>query len=161
MKCKKIITLITLVLSTLPINLPAHSQTMTAGHYTVKVEAEYDDAILYLKDAIINRGLKIDHEGHIGDMLARTEGAVGITSPFIKAHYLQFCSAKLSHAAMAADPKNLAVCPYVVFSFQTKENPKWVTLGYRRPMQALSPASEKPIKEIEDLMKAIIDEAAE
>lgn len=114
-----------------------------------------------LEDGILNAGLKIDYRGNIGEMLRRTGGDIGSTVEVYKeAEFFQFCSARLSRAAMEADPLNMGVCPYVVFAFETATKPGEVTLGYRRPIGPTGEASQKVLKEIDSLLDGIVKSAA-
>jgi len=130
--------------------------------YKVMVTAnDFESAVFGLENAIVNRGLVIDATGHVGTMLTRTAKATGSNTPYLGARYLGFCSAKLSAAAMRADPENLAVCPYVMFVYELKSEPGKARIGYRRPMGASGSASKKAIADIETLLGAILKEAAQ
>ena len=138
----------------------AKAEEMSAGFFMVDTQSNFEDAAADLQDAVINRGLVIDYTGFIGDMLARTGEAVGAKSPYMNAQYLHFCSAKHTHAAVAADVKNLAICPYVVFVYEVAEEGKPVQVGYRRPVGVDNPASKAALADIETLLKEIVEEAA-
>lgn len=136
----------------------------TAGYMSSEKKAAFEDIEFDLKDAIVNRGLKIDYVGHVGAMLARTGEAVGdvkdkkVESPYRKAKYYQFCSAKLTHAAAAANPINLAICPYLIFAYELKAKPGVTVVGYRRPIGADGAESQKAVADIEALLKAIVSD---
>jgi hypothetical protein len=120
-----------------------------------------DDALADLTDAIINKGLTIDFKGNVGGMLDRTGADVGSTKKVYKgAHYITFCSAKLSRAMMEADAENLAFCPYVMFAYELEDKPGEAVIGYRRPPEGEGEASEKALKEIDQLLESIAKEAA-
>lgn len=138
----------------------AAAGTRTESAYLAQTEGVFEEVFGNLEDAVMNHGLVIDYSGHTGDMLARTEEATGRQSPYAKAMYMQFCSAPLSHAAIAADPSNIAVCPYVVFAYELKAEPGKITVGYRRPFGA-GLASVEAIAAIEALLQEIVDETAE
>ena len=140
---------------------PSHSSGLSDGYYLSTSQNSFDDVIADLQDAIINQGLVIDFTGHTRDMMERTAGALETESPLSDAHYLNFCSAQLTHAAVAADPENMAICPYVVFAYQNKDDPSTVYLGYRRPIGAPCTESEQALAQIEDLLKRLVDEAAD
>ncbi len=54
----------------------------------------------------ISRGFKIDYNGRIGDMLARTAKDVGAKKTVFKhAEFFTFCSARLSRKAIESDPR--------------------------------------------------------
>ncbi len=132
-------------------------------HYSAK--GSFEDVLFDLKDAVVNRGLVIDYTGHVDKMLERTAKAAGsITSagsksPYLNAKYIQFCSAKLTHQAVSANPFNLAICPYVVFIFETRAEPGKIVVGYRRPMPGPSKRSKEALAKIDKLLDDIAREA--
>jgi uncharacterized protein (DUF302 family) len=122
----------------------------------------YADVKQDIEDGIVNAGLKVDYVGHIGDMLKRTGQDMGATAEIYKqAEFLQFCSARLSRAAMEADPANLAVCPYVIYIYETTAKPGEVVAGYRRPIGAPGAASQKALADIDSLLDGIVAAAAQ
>jgi hypothetical protein len=142
---------------------PAFSSEV--GYKALKKKAKFADVEFDLKDAIVNRGLVIDYEGFLGKMLSRTEQAVGggsgAKSPYRKAKYFQFCSAKLTHDVVSANPLNISICPYVVFIFELESEPGTIHVGYRRPFAGPSAATRKAVDKVEALLLAIVTEAAE
>ena len=125
------------------------------------VERPYDDVRFDLENAIINRGLVIDHVSHIGEMLARTGADVGSDKVvFEHADAMMFCSARLSRAAMEASAGNIAFCPYVVFAFETPDAPGQVTVGFRKLEETGSDASRKALADVNGLLSEIVKEAA-
>lgn len=100
-----------------------------AGYVVRIVKSDFEAALFDLENAIVNRGLAIDRAGHVDEMLERTSKATGGNSPYIGAWYLSFCSAKLSQAAMEADPDNLAICPWVMFVYELKSEPGKARIG--------------------------------
>lgn len=158
----KLVKLLCLLLALgLPTLAVAGELRSTAGYKTIDVKTDFETALFDLSDAIVNRGLVVDYTGHVGKMLERTSGATGGKSPYLGARYLQFCSAKLSQAAMQADPDNLAICPYVVFAYELKSKPGTTRVGYRRPIAGQSPASREAIAAVEKLLDDIIGEAGQ
>ncbi|MFT5508237.1 MAG: hypothetical protein ACI89J_001311 [Hyphomicrobiaceae bacterium] len=139
---------------------PAVAKKYT-GYSVVVINGDYETALFGLENAIVNRGLTVDHTGHVDKMLERTSKATGGQSPYLGARYLSFCSAKLSQAAMQADPDNLAACPYVMFAYELKAEPGKARIGYRRPIASEKPAAQKALANIEKLLDAIVKEAAE
>ncbi len=139
----------------------AQTEEMSSGFFLIATDSSFEDTASSLEDAVINRGLVIDYTGYIGDMLARTGEAVGANSPYKNAQYVHFCSAKHTHAAVAADVRNLAICPYVVFVYEVAEDGNPVQIGYRRPIGVDTSASNAAISDIETLLKEIVDEAAQ
>ena len=139
---------------------PAISE-QNPGYTVQQTNSDFDTALFGLENAIVNRGLVIDHIGHVGKMLERTSKATSGSSPYIGARYLNFCSAKLSQAAMQADPDNLAVCPYVMFVYELKSEPGKARIGYRRPIASTKPSAKQALADIEQLLDAIIKEASQ
>lgn len=124
------------------------------------VERAFDDVMFDLENAIINQGLVIDYIGKVGDMLSRTADAVESQSPYADARYIQFCSAPLTHQAVEIDPRNLSICPYVVFGYELSDQPGVTHVGFRNPQSAGDePAAAEAMQAIVDLLQSIVDEA--
>ncbi len=141
-------------------SIAAMAQDLSDGFMIVKTQSDYAGAVQDLENAIINQGLVIDYQGQVGAMLQRTQDDVGAKTPYTNASYLQFCSAPLTHAAVAADPRNMAICPYVVFVYEVAGE-EGAMIGYRRPVGAEGEASRAAIVQIEAMLEAIVSEAAE
>ena len=102
------------------------------GFFTVDVQAEYDDVVFNVEQAITNQGLVIDHVSHIGEMLSRTMGDVGGKKElFTNAQVFSFCSATVSRDVMEAKLRNIQFCPYGIYVYQSAEEGAPVTVGYR------------------------------
>ena len=96
---------------------------------TYPFDGSFDDATFAVENAIIGKGLVIDHVSHTGEMLARTAADVGSNEMlFAGADIFLFCSAQLSREVMEADPMNIAYCPYGIF---VAEREGAVMVGYR------------------------------
>lgn len=125
-------------------------------------EGDFGDIRLFVKDAIINQGLVIDYNGHVGEMLKRTRADVGSSKELYKeAEYFLFCSAVISRKIMEADPANLSFCPYIIFFYELMTEPGKVYVGYRRPAIVGSEASRKSLAAVDDLLHRIVREATE
>jgi hypothetical protein len=124
-------------------------------------KAAFDDVKFELGNAIIARGLTVDHTGQIGRMLERTGADVGSTRPlYAHAEFVTFCSAKLSRAMMEADPANIAFCPYVIFIYEAADRPGETVVGYRRPQSAAgSEAARKSLADVDALLDGIVKDA--
>jgi len=124
-------------------------------------EASYEDAVFDLGEALTNKGLVIDHTANVANMLNRTAKDVGATKTVYKnGQVLEFCSTKLSRAAMEADALNMAFCPYSMFVYETTANPGKITVGYKILSGAQSPASKKALNDVNNLMEEMVREAA-
>ncbi len=137
-----------------------------AAPETRAVKAAFEDVLLELQDAIIERGLVIDYTGHVDKMLERTADAAGSVteggsaSPYLNAKYMQFCSAALTHEAVSANPQNLAICPYLVYLYEARSEPGVVRIGYRKPVFGPSKASRKVEAKINAFLSDIVDQVA-
>ncbi len=129
---------------------------------TIKtVTGDFDDVFADLQDAVINRGLVIDYVGDVGKMLERTADAAkgsDTKAPYLNARYLQFCSAVLTHEAVGADVHNLAMCPYVVFAYQTRAEAGEISVGYRQITLAPAAPSQAAQAKVHDLLQAVVNE---
>ncbi len=143
----------------LSLSLPAPVAAQAIAIYS-KV-APYEDVKFELSDAIIRRGLVVDHTGQIGTMLERTGPDVGSTMPlYTRAEFFTFCSAKFSRAMMEADLGNIAFCPYVVFIYEAAKKPGETVVGYRKPMPVSGgEASRKALAAIDALLDGIVKDA--
>ena len=87
--------------------LTSISSLAQEGNSTIKsyeFEGSYEDALFDLGEALINKGLVIDNQAKVANMLNRTAKDVGATKTVYKnGEVLEFCSAKLSRNAMEAD----------------------------------------------------------
>ena len=135
-----------------------------AGNSIIKsfeFEANYEDALFDLSEALINKGLVVDNRAHVAAMLNRTAKDVGATRTVYKnGEVLEFCSASLSRKAMEADPLNMAFCPYSMFVFETTAKPGWVTVGYKILSGATNPASKAALDAVNKIMDDMIREVA-
>ncbi|MGI9354008.1 MAG: DUF302 domain-containing protein [Rhizobiaceae bacterium] len=114
-----------------------------------------------LRDAVINRGYVIDYEAFIGDMLKRTMGDVGGKKQIYKdAEFIQFCSAVLSRAAMAADPANISTCPYILFAYERTDEAGKVRVGFRKIDETGSDESRKALAKVNAVLDEIAREAS-
>jgi len=139
----------------------ANSADQRSDVYSKTVSGQFDLVTLDLQDAVVNKGLVIDYRGDVGAMLERTGSDVDANSPYANASYLHFCSAKTTHAAVAADSANIALCPYTVFAYELKQTPGQITVGYRRPYQPADDTSKNPLEAIDQLLKSIVDIVSE
>lgn len=135
------------------------------GYAVEQVNGTFEDIYLDLESAILAKGLVVDYVGHVNAMLERTAETVGSVTadgskdPYREARYLQFCSAKLTHEVLSANPLNMAICPYVVFIFELNGEPGVVHVGYRRPIGDPSRVSQRAIAKVDVLLAEIVAEA--
>lgn len=114
----------------------------------------FDDVTFGLENAIANRGLRLEHVSHVGEMLERTRADVGSdTVLFQDAKVYSFCSARLSRQVMEANPMNIAYCPYDIFVAQLPDSAT-VTIGFR-------PYPPGDMQLIQNLLDSLVQEAIE
>lgn len=112
--------------------------------------------------AITGRGFVINNVSHVGDMLERTGKDLGGGKRiFLNAESLEFCSATVSRKMMEADADNIVFCPYIISIYVLPEKPAEVRVAYRKTQMVGSPASRQALKEVNELLTAIIKEAVE
>lgn len=110
--------------------------------------------------AITDRGLVVNNVSHVGEMLERTGKDLGDGKQvFIKAEALEFCSAVVSRKMMEADPDNIVFCPYVISVYVVPGKPHEVRIAYRKPQITGSPASQKALKAVDELLSGIVKDA--
>jgi uncharacterized protein (DUF302 family) len=138
--------------------IPATAENSTIKSYSF--QASYEDAVFDLGEALTNKGLVIDHKARVANMLNRTAKDIGATKTVYKnGVVIEFCSAKLSRAAMEADPLNMAFCPYSMFVFETTARPGTITVGYKVLSGASNEASQKVLAAVNKLMDEMVREA--
>ena len=157
MRIMHFVSLMLLLVLSAPLS-QVHAETRT-GYKILEVKQDFESTLFELDNAIVDRGLVVDYTGHVSKMLDRTSEATGGRSPYKDGRYMIFCSAKLSQAAMKADPDNLAICPYVVFIYELKSRPGLTRVGYRRPIASEKPEAKKALAAIEQLLDGIIKDA--
>jgi len=127
---------------------------------TYSVKDDYSFVVDAIKEAIGDRGIKINGVNFIGKMLHRTAGAVGATKDIYKyGQAYNFCSSTLSRATMEADPHNIAFCPYIITIYELTDEPGMVYITYRKPLEVGNAASKKSLKAIGDLLDGIVKDA--
>jgi len=139
---------------------PLVSSASDQGIQIKTVDGSYEEVFQTLQDAVIDRGLVIDYVGHVDKMLERTAAVAGKEgTPYLHARYFQFCSAPLTHEAVSADVSNLAVCPLIVFAFETKAAPGKISVGFRELGMSTSSGSRADTAKLNSLLQSVIDAA--
>lgn len=135
---------------TFAVGLSTAFASAEGGAITYRYDGSFEDATFSVEDAIISKGLVIDHRSHTGDMLERTRADVGSDVVlFDGADIFLFCSATISRQVMEADPDNIVYCPYSIFV--TDRNGE-VTIGF-------PDYPEGSMQPVEDLLTEIVEEA--
>jgi len=113
----------------------ATSLAVTAVNPAIQVyetRAEFTETRQNLIDAIIGHGYVIDFNGHVGDMLKRTQDDLGGKQLYHNAEYMVFCSASMSRKMMEADIHNIGFCPFVITVYETSDNPGTIYVAYQK-----------------------------
>jgi uncharacterized protein (DUF302 family) len=108
---------------------PGNSAIATAS----KSGAHYEDVREDLLMAIEAQGFIVGAIGDLGMMLSRSAPDFGHASVYLHAEYLNFCPTSIAHALAAADPVNLAYCPFQMVIYETVATPGTIVVGYRHP----------------------------
>ena len=136
--------------------------TLAAGKHLVTYTSkeDFDTVKTAITDSIAGKGLVINTTSHIGEMLERTGKDIGgAKQVFVKAESLEFCSATVSRITMEADPHNIVFCPYIISVYVLPNEPKKTYVSFRKPTPVGSPASKASLKEVEKLLRSIIEDA--
>lgn len=130
--------------------------------YTKVVEdASFADMLDGVKEIIQGKGINIAHTLPPSDMLERTGPAFGITDQVLKdGEIIEFCSAKISHQLIQANPENISLCPFTISVYVLSSDPGNVRMTFRKPY-VLDEASQKAVDQMTELVKGIIEEAAD
>jgi hypothetical protein len=129
---------------------------LAAGEGVVVYETDeaFEDVAFAVEQAVVGRGLVVDHVSHVGAMLNRTGADVGSdVTLFDAANVYLFCSAVLSRKVMEADPANIAHCPYGVFVAAPEGGGGPTLVGYRT-------YPDGPMQEVQSLLDGIAREGA-
>lgn len=125
-----------------------------------KIKDEYEYVRDSVKEAIMDRGIKINNISFIGKMLQRTAEDVGASKEvYSNGEAIEFCSATISRDTMEADPHNIRYCPYIIAVYNTADQPQIVYVTYRKPPLVGSDASKAALKAVGDLLDQIVTSA--
>lgn len=125
-----------------------------------KIKDDYEYVRDSIKEAIMDRGIKINNISYIGKMLQRTAADVGAEKEvYSNGEAIEFCSATVSRDTMEADPHNIRYCPYIIAVYNTAEQPEVVYVTYRKPPLVGSDASKASLKAVGDLLDNIVNSA--
>lgn len=134
---------------------------VAAEKYAVlfKAHGSFSDVRAQLEMAIEGKGLKINSNGKISEMLDRTGKDIGATRQvYAHAEQFEFCNARISRMTMEADPHAIAMCPYIISIYQLP-NDEHVYIAYRKPPATKNRALKKALAELEKMLTDIIKEA--
>lgn len=123
---------------------------------------DFDTVKQNVQEALTGRGLVVNNVAHIGEMLDRTGKDLGAGKQvYLKAEAIEFCSATVSRKMMEADPHNIVFCPYVISIYVLPTMPDKTYVAFRKPDMVGSKQSKAALKDVEVLLREIIEEAIE
>jgi uncharacterized protein (DUF302 family) len=129
---------------------------------TVRVEGSFFEKLQDVRVAIQGRGINIAHTLPASGMLNRTGSAFGVErNVFIHAEIIEFCSAKISHKLIQANPENIVLCPFTIGIYELTSDPGYVHLTYRKPFVLGDEVSPTATSEIVQLIEGIVKDATE
>jgi uncharacterized protein (DUF302 family) len=132
----------------LALGLSALAIGATAAENVIRHAAKgsFEDVRDAVVMAIEAKGLIVDHVAHVGAMLRRTAKDVGgARELYGNAEVLEFCSARISREMMAADPHQIAFCPYAIAVYTLPGEPGTVYVTYRNPPDAKGMAAVRKL----------------
>ena len=144
--------------------LAAASGVLAQTDAVVEVSARgsFEDVKQMLVLAIENRGLVVNHQSQVGEMLERTGKDLGASKRiYERAELVEFCSANLSRQVMEADPRLLAFCPFGVGIYTLPDEPGTVHLVYRRPRLDGDGRAARALRQVDQLLHDIVQEAGQ
>jgi len=128
----------------------------------VKTRGSFDDVKQMLVIAIENRGLVVNHQSPVGEMLERTGKDIGASKRiYERAELIEFCSATLSRQVMEADARLLAFCPFGIGIYVLPDEPDTVHLVYRRPQLEGQGRAAQALGQVDRLLHEIVQEAGQ
>ncbi len=128
----------------------------------VTARGSFEDVKQQLVLAIENRGLIVNHESKVGEMLERTGKDLGVANRiYARAEMLEFCSATLSRQVMEADARLLALCPYGIGIYSLPGETDTVHLVYRRPPWKGAGAAAQILQQVDRLLHDIVQDAGQ
>jgi len=139
-----------------------HPALATETVVEVTARGSFEDVKQQLVLAIENRGLVVNHESKVGEMLERTGKDFGAGKRiYVRAEVVEFCSAMLSRQVMEADPRLLALCPYGIGIYTLPGEADSVHLVYRRPQSDGTGAAAEALQRVDRLLHEIVQDAGQ
>ena len=142
--------------------LPLSGGAGEAPVKSVRVKGDFEDIRDSVRQAIEGKGINIAHTLPASDMLNRTGKDFGIEkNVFLQAETVEFCSARISHRLVQANPENILLCPFTISVYVLADDPDHVYLSWRRPFFPSDPESQAAVQQMVELIEAIIREVTE
>jgi len=130
------------------------------GLYAVYSTSEpFDDVMENLRMAIQERGMFINNEMHMGDMLERTGKDLGFDEKiYEKAESIEFCSSVLSRKMVEEKPQRIVNCPFIISVYVLPSDPKKTHVVHRA--LASAEVEQSPVMaEVAAMLKSVAEAA--
>ncbi|MDJ0872420.1 MAG: DUF302 domain-containing protein [Gammaproteobacteria bacterium] len=138
----------------------AWSEGQDAPVVVYPADSDFEDVIENIKMAVEDRGMLVSGTLHVQDMLTRTAKDLGFDKNiYLHAESVEFCSAVMSHQMVAADPRNLVICPFTIAAYELAAEPGRVYIAYRK--QFLAGDADEATSAVIRMLDEIAREAAE
>lgn len=152
-------TVFRLILSLAALHAPLFASAAQGPYVTLTSEAAFEEVMDNLRGAIEERGLYINNQMHLGEMLERTGKDLGFEGRvYLKAESLEFCSAILSRRMVEEDPRRIVNCPFIVSVYVLASDPGKTVVAYRLPA-AEEVAQSQVMADVADMLKGVAEGA--
>jgi uncharacterized protein (DUF302 family) len=139
-------------------SVPAQSDAVVE----VKARGSFEYVKQMLILAIENRGLVVNHQSPVGEMLERTGKDIGAQKRlYERAELVEFCSATLSRQVMEADHRLLALCPFGIGIYVLPGETGTVHLVYRKAPETGTGPAAPALQQVNRLLHEIVQEAGQ
>ena len=139
---------------------PSWSEEENGSVVVYPADSDFEDVVENIKMGVEDRGMLVSGTLHVQEMLARTGKDLGFDkNVYLHAESVEFCSALMSHRMVAADPRNLVICPFTIAAYELAAEPGQVYIAYRK--QFLTGDADEATKAVMTMLDDIAREAAE
>ena len=135
--------------------LPGMTPAEKGPYVTQSAESGFEEVMQNLRLAIQDRGLYINNEMHMAEMLERTGKDLGFPGQvYLKAESIEFCSAVLSRRMVEEDPRRIVNCPFIISVYLLPAEPGRTFVAYRAP--ALEEIQTSPVmREVAEMLQGL------
>jgi uncharacterized protein (DUF302 family) len=124
-------------------------------YVTRSAESGFEEVMQNLRLAIQDRGLYINNEMHMAEMLERTGKDLGFSGQaYLKAESIEFCSAVLSRKMVEEDPRRVVNCPFIISVYVLPAEPGRTFVAYRAPALEETQASAV-MREVAEMLQTL------
>ncbi|SMN16179.1 hypothetical protein CRYPA_46 [uncultured Candidatus Thioglobus sp.] len=91
--------------------------------------------------------------------IENTDKTIGIKNIYKNAEIIEFCSAKISHELVLANPDNIALCPFKIAIYSLNSHPDQTHIVYTK-LNPLDKKSIKPTAKANELILSLVMDAS-